>query len=994
MALGCGKEKNKNLTSPYAPEDALSTLKVAEGFRIELVAAEPLIADPVAMEIDEAGRIYVVEMHGYPLDKGGSGKIKLLSDTNGDGKLDKSTVFAEGLTLPNGIMRWKKGVIVTDAPDLLYLEDQNNDGVSDIKQVLLTGFALSNPQHNLNTPVYGLDNWIYLAHESAVTAKVYQKEFGDEGKAIIFPGRAHIPALPVNAAGRNVRFRPDTYELELMSAESQFGQTFDTWGHQFLVSNAHHLYQEVLPARYISRNPDLLLSDATQSIPDHGDAAEVFPITTNPEHQLLTDVGVMTSACGITSYLGNAFPEDFHEAIFVAEPVHNIVHVDKLIPKGASFTGSRMYAGKEFLASTDSWFRPVNFYIGPDGAMYVIDYYRQIIEHPEWMADEVNQSGALYNGTDKGRIYRIVPVNFSANTGQNSLANASIEELVKALEHKNSWWRKNAQRILVDKKDPSSVLPLAKMVRESTSGPGRLHALWTLEGIQKLDTTLIIKALKDPVAGVRENAIKLAELHLKNQPSLVQPLLALSKDSDAKVRYQLLCTLGGVSGEKADKVRQQILFADMDDEWFQVAALSSPAINPVALLEQTRQKLSMKESKGNLNFIRRVSAMIGNSNQADEVSKLLKTVSSAANTKSNGWWCAASLEGLAQGMRGKSHHEQTLPTERELLINNFYIYPSEIRQSSLKVLQILGLPEGSARQKILKRALATTLNKQADVSLRSDAIGLLSLGEVDRYSPELKNLISPKEPAEIQLVTIQALSQTKGSEISKFILEKWSTLTPEIRERCIDLFMEEPVRMNQLLNAIEHGIVQGSTVGWQRSVELMNHEDLSIRNQARSLLDEKPGLREEVAKQYQVALTLTGNADKGKAVFNQICATCHQMGNTEGKAFGPDLTSLKNRKPEAIMKDILMPNRSIADGYEWWEVKDKSGKVYTGIIASETTGTITLRNMAGPEITISRNMIDSLKASDVSAMPSGLEKLINEQQMADLLAYIKQTRID
>jgi putative membrane-bound dehydrogenase-like protein len=237
LLFGCGKAQKVSYP-PYAPEDALTTIQVAEGFRVELVASEPLVADPVAMEIDEAGRMYVVEMHGYPLDKGGSGKIKLLTDTDGDGKPDKSTVFAEGLTLPNGIMRWKNGVIVTDAPDVLYLEDQNNDGRADVRKVLLTGFALSNPQHNLNTPVYGLDNWIYLAHEPAVTAQVYPNEFGDEGKAIIFPENAKAPSLPVNAAGRNVRFRPDTYELEILSGASQFGQTFDTWGHHFLVSNA------------------------------------------------------------------------------------------------------------------------------------------------------------------------------------------------------------------------------------------------------------------------------------------------------------------------------------------------------------------------------------------------------------------------------------------------------------------------------------------------------------------------------------------------------------------------------------------------------------------------------------------------------------------------------------------------------------------------------------------------------------------------------------
>ena len=157
------QRKKASSSPPFTPEEALSTFEIADGFGIELFAAEPLIADPVAMEIDEAGRIYVVEMHGYPLDKSGSGKIKLLIDTDQDGKPDKSTVFAEGLTLPNGIMRWRNGVIVTDAPDVLYLEDSNNDGKADIRKVLLTGFALSNPQHNLNTPVYGLDNWILFS---------------------------------------------------------------------------------------------------------------------------------------------------------------------------------------------------------------------------------------------------------------------------------------------------------------------------------------------------------------------------------------------------------------------------------------------------------------------------------------------------------------------------------------------------------------------------------------------------------------------------------------------------------------------------------------------------------------------------------------------------------------------------------------------------------------------------------------------------------------
>jgi putative membrane-bound dehydrogenase-like protein len=993
LILGCGKE-HKTARPPHPPEEALATIQVAEGFRVELVAAEPLVADPVAMEIDEAGRVYVVEMHGYPLDKGGSGKIKLLTDTDGDGKMDKSTVFAEGLTLPNGIMRWKNGVIVTDAPDVLYLEDQDHDGRADVRKVLLTGFALSNPQHNLNTPLYGLDNWIYLAHEPAVTANVYPKEFGDAGKAIVFPGVAGAPSLPVNAAGRNVRFRPDAHELEILSGASQFGQTFDTWGHHFGVSNARHLFQEVLAARYALRNPDLLLSRSTQSLPDHGDAAEVFPITQNPQHQLLTDVGVITSACAVTSYLGGAFPEGFEEAVFVGEPVHNIVHVDKLSPKGASFTASRLYRDREFLASTDSWFRPVNFYVGPDGALYVMDYYRQIIEHPEWMSEEVNASGALYNGTDKGRIYRVVPTKFAPAANQSSLAGATAPELVKALAHQNSWWRRTAQRLLVDKKEPATVGPLTQLVRESKFAPARLHALWTLEGMGKLDTSLIVMALRDPAAGVRENAVKLAELHLEQHPALADHLLPLGGDPDAKVRYQVLCTLGEVPGAAADQARRQILFQDVEDEWVHLAALSAPAVDPVAVYRQALDRLGNQESEGGRHLLRQVCAMIGERDKTREISSLIRSATAPAASEGSAWWQAASLEGLAAGMRGHSYPKNSLLPEREMLVGGFQANPPAVRQASLRVLQRLGVPEGPVTRRAMQSALSTALDKGAEAQLRADAIGLLALEKGPHYTAQLQTLVAPAEPALVQRVAVQTLAGAEGPEIGSFFLSKWNTLTPEIRDHCVNAFMSDPARMRQLLGGIERGIVQPSTIGWPRSVALMNDENPSIRAYARRLLEEKPGVREAVVEQYQAALTLTGNAAHGKVVYKQVCAACHQVGGTGGKAFGPDLASLKNRKPEAILRDILMPNRSIADGYEWWEVKEKNGKVSAGIIGRETAGTITLHNLAGPEITIPRTEIGSLQSSNVSVMPSGLEKQIDERQMADLLAFLKAARIE
>ena len=218
--------------------------------------------------------------------------------------------------------------------------------------------------------------------------KFIHAEFGDTGAIIRFPGNPSAPTLPRNANNRNIRFQPDAYKLEMLAGETQYGHTFDPWGHHFLTSNANHIFHEAIQARYLNQNPNLLIADATQDIPDHGNAAEVFPVTQNPEHQLLTDIGVITSSCGITWYQGGLFPDSFNQVTFIAEPVHNLVHADKISPIGSSYTASRLYPKQEFLASTDPWFRPVQFYIGPDGALYVIDYYRQIIEHPEWMSEE------------------------------------------------------------------------------------------------------------------------------------------------------------------------------------------------------------------------------------------------------------------------------------------------------------------------------------------------------------------------------------------------------------------------------------------------------------------------------------------------------------------------------------------------------------------------------------------------------------------------------
>ena len=982
---GCQHKSGSHFSE--SAQDALSTMEVAEGFQIELIAAEPLVADPVAMEIDEYGRLYVVEMHGYPLDKGGSGKVRLLTDTNGDGQMDNSTIFAENLMLPTGIMRWKDGVIVTDAPDVLYLEDSDGDGRADIKKTILTGFALSNPQHNVNTPLLGMDNWIYLAHEPAVSTQAFKEEFGDRGSEIVFTDMPDGPRLPVNANGRNVRFRLDTHELEMLAGKTQFGQTFDAWGHLFLNNNSNHIFQELIAARYVQRNPDLLVTNVNQSLSDHGNAAEVFPITKNPEHQLLTDVGVITAAGGITAYLGGAFPEEYENSTFVTESVHNLVHVDRLKDKGTNFTASRILPDKEFLASTDAWSRPVNLYVGPDGALYVLDYYRQIIEHPEWMAEDVIKSGALYNGTDQGRIYRITtegtkPLTWSKEL---KLGDATNEELVEYLAHANAWWRRNAQRLLIDR-DNAEIIPALSQMAGNKNPFGRLHALWTLEGMGQLSPKLIQDALKDPVAGVRENAIKLAELHLA-EPGMAEALLALEKDSDPKVRYQLLCTLGFLDTPEATTVRQNLLFRDIEDEWVQIAALSAASSQHDVLLDAVLASFK-DDVPAYTSLVQRLSAMTGRSGDLEKVHQLFRKATTSGS-ESAAKWQASVLEGLAQGLRRSGSAD--LQKEKSLLVQTYFDHSSaEVRKASLDVLKVIGLPENASTKAAVEKSLSRAKNKTLPAERRAEALDFLALNDPVKYKSLFKELIAPGEQLPVQLSALQAFSSIPGVEVSEYVLEQWTVLTPDLRDAALNTFLTDQDRKVMLLDAIEKGDVRQSSLGWRRSVRLMTQGDEALKSRARLLLATDEAQQREIVKQYEPAIELAADYARGEKVFQSNCAVCHLMGGENGYEFGPDLAMLKSRQPQSIMADILAPDISIADGYDLWAVELKSGEVLQGVISAETSTALTLVNAGGYEKTISRQDIQSLKALGMSAMPAGLEKQIDQQSMADLLTYIKQ----
>ena len=412
----------------------------------------------MAIAFDDRGRMYVAENRGYPDPLEGEppaapqGVIALLTDTDGDGRYDARTDFATGLTYPNGVMAWDGGVFVTMAPDLLYLKDTTGDGIADERRVVLTGFNTNRTaQIRFSHPTLGPDGWMYL------TA-------GLNGGRVTSPAHPERPAVEFTSS--DSRFNPRTGEFELVGGQGQYGLTFDDQGHRFICANRNPVWHVVLEPRQLKRNPNLAFSDTVQEVSTVGAQARVWPLsrdlTTASFHPTLMNtphVGTFTSASGVHIHRGDALPEGHRGSVFVAESAQNLVQRQVLESNGVTFRSRPAREGVEFLASRDTWFRPVFATNGPDGALYIVDMYRKDIDHPAYVPEASRRLFDFTAGSARGRIYRMAAKDRPPARTAVNLAGASVETLVSNLEHPNAWWRETAQRRLIERGDQTAAPP-------------------------------------------------------------------------------------------------------------------------------------------------------------------------------------------------------------------------------------------------------------------------------------------------------------------------------------------------------------------------------------------------------------------------------------------------------------------------------------------------------------------------------------------------------
>lgn len=590
---------------PVPAASALATFHVAEGFRIELVAAEPLVADPIAMDFDARGRLFVVEMRGYS-EQGDEalGRIRLLEDRDADGRYETSTIYAEGLSWPTAILCYDRGVFVGAAPDILFLEDTDDDGKADIRQVVFTGFGRGNVQGLLNSFRWDLDNRIHGATSSAGGSVVARRRAKAGGRTPQRGGQQPADPRaeprdpksarePLDLRGRDFAFDPRSLEMLATTGGGQHGMTFNAWGDKFVCSNSDHVQQVMYEDRYAARNPYVVPPPPRQSIAVDGPQADVFRISPVEPWRLVRTrlrvqglvpgpierggkaAGYFTSATGLTIYDGNSWPARYRGYAIVGDVGGNLIHRKRLRADGIRYTAHRVDEQSELVACKDIWFRPVQFAAGPDGALYVADMYREVIEHPASLPPAIKQHLDLTSGRDRGRIYRIVPEGFQ-QPAPVRLDQATTSELVALLAHENGWHRRTAARLLYERADAAAAGMLMRTAFAAESPRARMHALYVLDGLGTLDAATLLKGLSDRHPGVRAHAVRLAEQLAPGDGRLRERLQALAADPSPRVRYQVAFSLGELASDRdRNAALAKLLKEHGQDAYFRFAVLSS-----------------------------------------------------------------------------------------------------------------------------------------------------------------------------------------------------------------------------------------------------------------------------------------------------------------------------------------------------------------------------------------------------------------------------------
>ncbi len=944
---------------------ALESFEVLDGFQMQLVAHEPNVVEPIVIAYDENGQMFVAEFLKFPATKGKSdgpdGRIRLLRDLDGDGKYEHSHVFATGLAWPTGICPWNGGVFVVAAPDLWYLKDTDNDGQADIRKKLYTGFGMITEEGTANNLIWGLDGWIYGAGSNS----------GGQVKPVDQPD-----ARSISLSGRDFRFHPVTGKFETISGSEQFGNTFDNWNNRFICQNSKPAVHVVLPAHYLARNPYLPVAAVRRNIWKGNSVYRASPIepwrlkrtkmrlAENPNYSKPSVAHDVFTACtGVTIYRGAAYPEKYRGSLFVAEVQSNLIHRRRMQPEGVSFESLRVDKETEMVRSRDNWFRPANLTNAPDGTLHVVDMYREVIETPDSLPEEIIANIDLDSGDDLGRIYRLAPPGFEVPKPP-QLGAATTEELVLELANPNGWWRDTAGRLLSERQDRRAIEPLHKLLRETESDLAQLHVLHALEGLNALSVDDLLLGLTSTSAGVREHAVQLAESRLRTSEPLLKQVLKLADDANMRVRFQVAFSLGETDDQRATVALANIARRDAGDTWMRTAVLSSSLELAAGMLESLLVDSQFAVTSEGQQFLRQLALVVGGRNRQPEVVGVLKSIEAMSDAKLAKVRRTVILglgEGLRRSRSGLSRYAADSPATATLL--------------SVLI--------GSANQ--------TLASDSSTPRQREQALEMLVHGRFKEVETALVDMLDSRQAPTVQLAAVQTLSNFDATNVPTVLIEAWQGLSPAVRGEVVETLLGRRDWIVALLDAVEGGQISSSYISPVRKRRLVKHKDTNVSTRAAQLFGTTASPRQEIVDAYRPALTLTGDVQRGKLVFEQNCMTCHKVGG-RGQDVGPNLATIQNQTPAALMLQILDPSREVLANYTQYVIVLDSGRAVSGLIAGETPTSITLKRAENIQETLLRQNIEEIIGSGQSLMPEGLEQKINHQQMSDLLAFLLDLR--
>ncbi len=931
-------------------QEALEAIKVIPGFRVELMASEPLVLDPIGFDWGADGRLWVVEMGDYPLGVDGKGKpggqVRILEDTNHDGRYDRATVFLDALGFPSGLMPWKNGVLVACAPDIFYAEDRDGDGKADVREVLFTGFTLGNQQHRINGFEMGLDGWIYGAN-------------GDSGGDI----RSVKTGKTVNIRGRDFRFRPETGEFETESGGTQYGRHRDDWGRWFGNNNPNWAWQYVLAESDMRRNPLFAPPDPRKHLePD----TRLYPVSrTMPRFNDLAHANRATSANSPTPYRDDLFGPEFATSLFVSEPVHNLVHRMDLETDGPTLRGHRASGEetREFLASTDLWFRPTMLRTGPDGALWVADMDRAVIEHPEWIPDDWEKLLDLRAGSDRGRLFRVVPIGKTPRPIPR-LDKLDTAGLVAAIDSPNGWQRDTALRLLLDRHDPAAAEPLRQLALNTKNPKARVEALWALVDLGLLTQDPVLAALDDPNPQVRRNAVRLSEGLLPASPALAEAILKKVDDPDESVKLQLILSLGNWPDERAGLALMTIPQVNDADSWFQAAFMTSVPAHVGTFLTSAQVFHTSLKTKI-IHYPLLIAA--GDPKYRTQVLEWLDRIAKPAGTADTyAAWQFSAMSGLLDAA-ARAHK----PLDR--------FFGGDPR-STASVARLDAL---------WPAARAVAVDAKSPEADRLAALALLGRDPRQRDAERalIVELLKPQVSFAVQLAAIAAIARGDDAKLPEPLLAGWKAYSPAVRASVLDALISRKEWAGSLLSSLEDKCTPADEIDPAHRKLLLVQPDARLRERAAAVFGPEISSRQAVVDQYREALKRPGNAEAGALVFKKICAACHKLGDL-GNDLGPDLAALEDRSPEALTIAVFDPSRAFEAKYTEYAVQLNDGRVKTGMIATESASALTLRRQQGEQDVILRADIEAMRASGKSVMPEGLEKDVSPHDFADLIAFL------